>query len=68
MKPYWKIKGIYEVDVTIEFNVVQLDEFLKTIASKWKCYGEPMNEILISKKDENITIYNKKIEMINNEL
>ena len=70
LEPYWKINGIYSIDVYVDLDVSilpkeMLEKFLKTIANKWISYGEPINEILISRNDIDIVIYNEKIEMIN---
>ncbi len=70
LEPYWKINGIYSVDVYVDSDVSilqkeVLEKFLKTIANKWISYGEPINEILISRNDKDIVINNEKIEMIN---
>lgn len=67
LEPYWKINGIYSVYVDLDVSILQkemLEKFLKTIANKWISYGEPINEILISRNDKDIIINNEKIEMI----
>ena len=69
LEPYWKINGIYSIDVYVDLDasILQkemLEKFLKTIANKWISYGEPVDEILISRNDKDIIIYNEKIEMI----
>jgi hypothetical protein len=70
LEPYWKIKDMYSIDVDIDLNVnilekERLETFLKTIANKWISYGKPINEILISRNNNDIIIYHEKVEMIN---
>ena len=70
IEPYWKMNNMYKLDISLELDIHILEknileEFLQNISSKWQSYGEPINEILISKNDNDTIVYNEKIEMIN---
>lgn len=68
--PYWKIEGIYEMSIQIEalIDLIKEDkwiEFLNNITDKWVEYGDPVNEILISRNLEGCNFIRDDVEMIN---
>lgn len=66
---YWKIDNIFMVEINLKLckKIPQsvLDEFILSISDKWKTYGNPVNEILISNTIEECNLKNKKIIMLN---
>lgn len=68
-EPYWKMEGIYEVEVNIEltrdFNELKRDEFLKSISDKWLAFGEPIEEVLASNTNKDCKYIKSGIKMIN---
>ena len=68
--PYWKIEGVFQIElsITLKNNSIDsndLERFLKTLCNLWLSYGEPIDEILITRKLDGSIIDNEKIEMIN---
>lgn len=67
---YWKVKGIYVIELNIEMvesamNKQRFLQFLKSLSDKWQVYGEPVEEILISRSLEGYTYIHEDVEMIN---
>ena len=70
ISPYWKIEGIFQIELNVvlknnDINSEDWEGFLKTLSNIWLNYGEPTDEILITRKLDESIIYNEKIEMIN---
>lgn len=69
IEPYWKIEGIYVIEVKIEldkdFNEEKKEEFLKSIADKWTMFGNPVDEVLASETTEGCNYIKKGVNMIN---
>ncbi|KYN78010.1 hypothetical protein A0J52_01625 [Clostridium sporogenes] len=69
IEPYWKIDGIYVVEVKVEFYKglyeKNKEEFLKSIADKWTVFGNPIQEIIASDTTEGCMYIKKGIKMIN---
>jgi hypothetical protein len=69
IEPYWKIKGIYVVEVKIQFNKnfndIILKKFLMSIAYKWMEFGNPIDEVLASETMDECNYIKKDINMIN---
>ncbi|MCC3866455.1 hypothetical protein K0040_19760 [Terrisporobacter petrolearius] len=67
-KPYWKIEGIYVVEVKIlfdnKFNKNYNDKLLESICDKWITFGNPIEEVLAYDDDECNFIKNG-LKMIN---
>ncbi|MBD5136548.1 MAG: hypothetical protein HDT39_11405 [Lachnospiraceae bacterium] len=68
--PYWKIEGVFQIELSIALKNNSIDSndwerFLKTLSNIWLSYGEPIDEILITRKLDGSIIDNEKIEMIN---
>lgn len=69
IEPYWKIEGIYVVEVSIKldksFNRDKYEKFLKSISDKWISYGDPVDEIIASETIEDCNYTKEEINMIN---
>ncbi|WP_238917732.1 hypothetical protein [Clostridium sp. YIM B02555] len=69
IEPYWKIEGIYLIEVRIEldkyFKEESMEEFLKSIADKWIVFGNPIEEVLASEATEGCNYIKKGVNMIN---
>ncbi|MDE7252850.1 MAG: hypothetical protein K2O32_07910 [Acetatifactor sp.] len=67
IEPYWKIDGMYTVELGIKFNdkTKQIKSFLDNLSDYWITFGEPVDEILTSQKGQNCYIKDNRIEMIN---
>ncbi len=68
--PYWKIEGIFQIELSVvlkstSINNEDLERLLKIFSNIWLSYGQPIDEILITRKLDSSIIYNEKIEMIN---
>lgn len=68
--PYWKIEGIFQIELSVvlknnSINSEDWERFLKTLSNIWLSYGEPIDEILITRKLDGSIMCNEKIEMIN---
>ena len=68
-EPYWKIDGVYVVEVDLElassFSNEQIEVFLYSIADKWVFFGNPINEALASDTTEGCNYLKNGIKMIN---
>lgn len=68
-KPYWKIEGIYVVEVKIlfdnKFNKSYNDKLLKSICDKWITYGNPIEEVLACDDNEGCNFIKNGLKMIN---
>lgn len=51
-KPYWKIDGMYVVEIKLEFNDKlnnnNFNEFLKSISDNWSIFGMHNEELMSS--------------------
>jgi len=69
VEPYWKFNDMYVIELNLivkkELNPSQLKRLLESIADKWSCYGEPINEFLASKTTKGCNYILKGVEMIN---
>lgn len=68
-KPYWKIKGIYVVEVKIvfdsKFNEDFNDKLLESICDKWTTFGNPIEEVLACDDNEGCNFIKNGLKMIN---
>lgn len=68
-KPYWKMEGVYSVEVKLKLRKkmpnVFLNEFYCSIANKWISYGSPENEVLFSNNIDGCNFKNDNILMLN---
>ena len=69
LAPYWKMDGLYEVELKVLFKGVfsdlQLENYLEDISDKWVCFGSPANEFLASVTAEDCNFIKTGIYMIN---
>ena len=67
--PYWKIDGLYEVEMKVlvkaSFSDTLLNRFLDDISDKWACLGSPANEFLASVTAKDCNFIKTGIYMIN---
>ena len=51
-EPYWKMDGIYEMELKIslkrELSDTELNTFLENISDRWMLFGTPPDEMLAS--------------------
>lgn len=69
IEPYWKLDGIYIVEVNVnlivEFNEEKIKDFLQSISDKWIYFGNPLEEALASETTEGCNYIKDGINMIN---
>ena len=68
-KHYWKIDNVFvlEVDLSLKEKILiqDLEKIILSISDKWKIYGEPVNEVLISNTMYGCNMKNPKVIMVN---
>lgn len=68
MKPYWKIAGIYDVDLTLnlkrKLEQNELEKTLLNISDDWLKFGNPPTEYLASDTSENSNYIFDGLKMI----
>ena len=68
-KLYWKMDSVLTVEINLKLkekiSVGELEKFLSLISDKWKTYGNPINEVLISNTMHECNMKRSEIVMLN---
>ena len=68
-EPYWKIEGVYAVELKISFkneiSEINIENWLNDISDKWLLFGSPTNEFLASITTKDCNFIKDGIYMIN---
>ena len=68
IKPYWKISGIYVLEISIELNIEKGSfwRFLESMSDSWLKFGSTLaDELLASETSEGCKYMKKGLSMVN---